>query len=180
MPRFNEYGLELIKSFEALHLTAYQDSARIWTVGFGHTSDHNLKVDQSTKITEAQAEDLLKKDVAEAEQLVKIIDTGKLNDNQYSTLVSIAYNSGAFRVKNKMGKWVDVKLVNLIKNGELQAAGDAILDYKVTAGGVRLKGLENRRRAEWRLWNLSPDAQVLAEDWVKEIRNDIYERKLYG
>ena len=30
-------GLNLIKSFEGLRLTAYKDVVGIWTIGYGHT-----------------------------------------------------------------------------------------------------------------------------------------------
>lgn len=30
-------GLDLIKEFEGLRLSAYQDSVGVWTIGYGHT-----------------------------------------------------------------------------------------------------------------------------------------------
>lgn len=40
----NAETLELIKRWEGLRLEAYQDTGGIWTIGYGHTSDANLKV----------------------------------------------------------------------------------------------------------------------------------------
>lgn len=34
----SQAGVNLIKSFEGCRLTAYQDSAGVWTIGYGHTS----------------------------------------------------------------------------------------------------------------------------------------------
>ena len=37
--QINEAGLNLIKYFEGLRLTSYQDEAGIWTIGYGHTGN---------------------------------------------------------------------------------------------------------------------------------------------
>ena len=36
--KINAAGLDLIKRWEGLRLTAYQDSVGIWTIGYGHTA----------------------------------------------------------------------------------------------------------------------------------------------
>ena len=53
-------GASLIKSFEGLRLTAYQDSVSVWTIGWGHTGSD---VTPYMKITEEEAENLLLKDL---------------------------------------------------------------------------------------------------------------------
>ena len=60
MHSISEAGVDLIKQFEGLRLTAYQDSVGVWTVGYGSTGEH---VEPYMKITEAQAEQLLKDDL---------------------------------------------------------------------------------------------------------------------
>jgi len=35
--KLSEQGINLIKSFEGLRLSAYRDVAGIWTIGFGST-----------------------------------------------------------------------------------------------------------------------------------------------
>lgn len=35
--KLSEFGLDLIKRFEGLRLQAYQCSAGVWTIGYGHT-----------------------------------------------------------------------------------------------------------------------------------------------
>ena len=35
--KINAAGLDLIKRWEGLRLTAYQDSVGVWTIGVGHT-----------------------------------------------------------------------------------------------------------------------------------------------
>ena len=37
--KISKEGIALIKKFEGLELTAYQDSVGVWTIGWGHTKD---------------------------------------------------------------------------------------------------------------------------------------------
>jgi len=60
-------GVNLIKSFEGLSLTAYTCPAGVLTVGYGHTGPD---VTPGKKVTEQQAEALLKKDLIWAEDAV--------------------------------------------------------------------------------------------------------------
>ena len=53
----------MTKSFEGLRLEAYQDVAGVWTVGYGHTGPDLLA---GMKISEADAEALLRADLSEA------------------------------------------------------------------------------------------------------------------
>src|SRR5438270_11416483 len=67
MPRhINEAGLAMIKSFEGLRLDAYRDPVGIWTIGYGHT----LGVQPGMTLTEPQATDFLRQDLAAAESSV--------------------------------------------------------------------------------------------------------------
>ena len=52
----NPSGLELIKSFEGLRLTAYRCPAGVWTIGYGHTSQAGPpRVTAGMVISEAEA-----------------------------------------------------------------------------------------------------------------------------
>ena len=44
-------GIQLIKQFEGLRLQAYQCSAKVWTIGYGHTTN----VSAEDVITEEEA-----------------------------------------------------------------------------------------------------------------------------
>lgn len=50
----------LIKHFEGVRLTAYQDSGEVWTLGYGHTKD----VVQGMTCTQQQADTWLIEDMA--------------------------------------------------------------------------------------------------------------------
>ena len=55
----SENGLNLIKSFEGCHLTAYRCPAGVWTIGYGHTAG----VYEGMVITQEQADKFLFEDV---------------------------------------------------------------------------------------------------------------------
>ena len=65
----NASGLEIIKHFEGLRTTAYQDSVGVWTIGYGHTSMAGPPtVYPGMTITTAEAEAILKRDLDIFEQ----------------------------------------------------------------------------------------------------------------
>jgi lysozyme len=87
---------KIIAQFEGLRLRAYQDTAGVWTIGYGTTKnpDTGQKIKEGDTITKAKALDWLKKDTAAfkagVEKLVKV----PVNDNQLAALTSLAYNIG--------------------------------------------------------------------------------------
>lgn len=85
-------GLEIIKKYEGLVLTAYKCPAGVWTIGYGHTSG----VYAGMVINEAKAEEFLKADCSGAERAVNNYD-GIYNwtQNQFDALVSFTFNCGA-------------------------------------------------------------------------------------
>src|ERR1700760_1769829 len=92
----NEYdysntGLALTRSFEGLRLTAYQDSAGVWTIGYGHTGP---EVHRGQCIDETQAEALLRADLASAVQCVRRVVRVNVSQHQFDALVDICYNAG--------------------------------------------------------------------------------------
>ena len=90
--RTSENGVELIKRFEGLELEAYQDIAGIWTIGYGHTGSD---VQPGMKISERDAEELLRRDLKPREQAVEGAVKVPLNQNEFDALVSFVYNVGA-------------------------------------------------------------------------------------
>lgn len=134
-----------IKKEEGEVLTAYQDSAGIWTIGVGHTSDSKLKVTKGLKITAAQSDELLTHDLAEAEDAVSRLVKVPLNDNQFGALVSFTFNLGEGNLKSST-------LLKKLNAGDY-ASVPSELNKWVNAGGKRLQGLVNRRKREGELFN---------------------------
>lgn len=87
----NQNGLDLVKHFEGLYTDAYICPAGIPTIGYGHTA--NVELGQS--ITHQEAEDILQSDMQKFADAVEKAIIVELNDNQFSALVSFAFNCGA-------------------------------------------------------------------------------------
>lgn len=148
--KINKAGLELIKSFEGCHLTAYKCPADVWTIGYGHT----LGVYEGMKITQAEAEQYLKDDMTKYESYVKRFCKLELNENQFSALVSFTYNCGVGNLQT------------LIRNRNTDQIAEALLLYNKAKGKV-LTGLVRRRKAERELF--------LSGSVVSAIKEEVYD-----
>jgi len=138
--QINREGLELIKRFEGLRLEAYQDVAGIWTIGYGHIRTAK----EGMVITEAEAEALLRGDLADAEGAVSRLVKVPVSENEYSALVSLVFNIGA-------GAFSGSTVLRKLNAGDHKGAADAILMWnRATVGGkkVVVQGLVRRRDAE--------------------------------
>lgn len=145
----NDAGIEVIKTFEGLRTTAYQDSVGVWTIGYGHTSMAGPpSVYAGMTITEAEAEQILRQDLDVFEQGVTEALTISTNSDQFSAMVSFSFNVG-------LGAYRDSTLLKKHNGGDFPGAADEFLRW-VYAGGEVLPGLERRRQAERALY-LSQD-----------------------
>ena len=120
----SEKGLTLIKSFETCSLVAYPDpgtGSEPFTIGWGHTGD----VKPGDKITQAEADRLLKKDIETAEKAVSKLVKVPLTQNQFDALVSLTFNIGA----GKQG-FAGSRLLRLLNEGNYPAAAEAMIVYR--------------------------------------------------
>lgn len=131
--RASQKLIDHIKRSESCVLTAYQDSAGIWTIGYGHTAG----VKKGDRITAYQAEQFLKEDLVKFETIankVKRIAT----QGQYDAVLDFIYNCGP-------GNFNSSTLKKYIESGrktwEIQ---EQFLRW-VNAGGKKLGGLVTRR-----------------------------------
>lgn len=132
--RTSSKGVSLIKSFEGCRLKAYKCPAGVWTIGYGHTAG----VKEGDTITQAQADEYLRNDLAKYEKAVLNYDgIYHFNQNQFDALVSFTYNCGVGNLKN---------LTQSGKRTLAQISVKLLLYNK--AGGVVLRGLQRRRAAE--------------------------------
>jgi len=151
--KINEAGLNLIKSFEGCRLEAYKCPAGVWTIGYGHTAG----VKSGMKITAEEADKLLREDIAKFEKKVdKYMSTYNFNENQFSALVSFAFNLGSIDGLTDNGK----RSISTIKS--------KILLY-VKAGGKTLNGLVRRRQAELQLFN-TPCGENVTSDVTEGVK----------
>lgn len=135
--KISKKGLDLIKSFEGCKLTAYKalPSEKYYTIGWGHNGPD---VKPGMVISNAQADAYLIADLVRFEKAVN--NTGlNLNQNQFDSLTSFAYNCGEGNLKK------------LVRNRNLSQIADAILLYNKSGGKV-IEGLARRRKAEHSLF----------------------------
>ena len=134
----SEKGLELIKSFEGCHLTAYKCPANKWTIGWGHTNG----VHQGMVITQAQADQFLFEDV---QRFVNAVNQHQVrfnfNQNQFDALTSFAYNCGEGSLAAVMS----------CCNTKQEIAEECKL-YNKSSDGQILAGLVRRREEEYKLF----------------------------
>lgn len=132
--KLSDNGLELIKKFEGCRLTAYKcfSHEKYYTIGYGH---YGADVKAGQTITQQQAVELLKKDVARFEKAVNKIQQVKGLQNAFDALVSFSYNCGEGNLKT------------LCDGRDLHTIADKILLYN-KSGGVKITGLVKRRTEE--------------------------------
>lgn len=140
--KFNDAGLALIKSFEGCRLTTYEDIVGIKSIGYGHTGPD---VKEGETINQAMADLLLKKDLEVFTAGVTVLVHGvNLNDNEFSALVSFAFNLGLHTLANS----------TLLRKIQLGDVSGAALEFPKWnhAGGEVVSGLTRRRSAEQALF----------------------------
>ena len=129
-------GLSLIKKFEGCELEAYQCSAGVWTIGYGHTKG----VTPSDSISQEEAEQMLVDELHEYESYVNEYVTVALSQNQFDALVSWVYNLGPANLKAST-------MLKVLNDGKYEEVPYQMKRWN-KAGGKVLEGLIRRREAE--------------------------------
>lgn len=143
--KVNKKGLELVKNFEGLELTAYKCPAGVWTIGYGRTTN----VYEGDKITAEQAEEWLLNELRDCERYVQLLVAVPITDNQKWALMSFIYNVGFTAFQKST-------LLKLLNKREYNNASKEFARWN-QAGGVVLAGLSRRRLAEEALFNTPDD-----------------------
>lgn len=134
-------NIGIIKKHEGLRLEAYLPTPNdVWTIGYGHT--HTAK--QGMKITEPQAEELLRRDIAWAENAVNKSAVVPLTQNQFDALVSFVFNVGE-------GAFGSSTLLRMLNAKDYEGAANQLLRWNKQKGRV-LNGLTKRREEERKLF----------------------------
>lgn len=140
-------ALDTIQQFEGLKLKAYKDSVGIWTVGFGNifNLDTGNPIKEGDEITLETAERWLKIEVDNLQAKMRKVITVTLTDNQWTALTSLVYNIG-------FGAFKRSTLLRLLNAGaSKEEVAKQFLRWN-KAGGKEIKGLTNRRQAEYNLY----------------------------
>ena len=134
-------GEDLIKSFETLRLTAYQDPSGIWTCGWGHTGPDVI---EGTTCTPEQAETWFQHDTQEAVTAVDTSIQTNVSQAQFDALVSFTFNVG-------IGAEGHATLARLV-NARNFAGAAAEFPKCNHIDGAPSAGLSRRREAERKLF----------------------------
>jgi lysozyme len=132
----SEEGISLIKKFEGCELEAYQCSANVWTIGYGHTRD----ISEGDSCTQAEADEMLVDDLQEFEGYVNELVDAELTQSQFDALVAWTYNLGPTNLKSST-------LLKRLNEGDMADVPHQIRRWN-KAGGKVLDGLIRRREAE--------------------------------
>jgi GH24 family phage-related lysozyme (muramidase) len=150
-------GVEWLKHVEGQRLQPYDDQTgkpiAAWvpgaTVGYGHLIGRGEWERLGGGVSLAQAEQLLHQDLQPFEQAVARSITATLSQCQFDALTILCYNIGG-------GNFQRSSVVKMINNpravttfATLEAAWKA---WNRSQGKV-MRGLDNRRAAEWRMYS---------------------------
>lgn len=131
--RASQKLIDHIKKSESCVLTAYQDTAGIWTIGYGHTAG----VKKGDKITLYQAEQFLKEDLHKFEAMAdkcRMLTT----QGRYDAVLDFIYNCGPANFNSStLKKYIE-------SNRKVWEIQEQFLRW-VNAGGKKLGGLVTRR-----------------------------------
>jgi len=134
--RTSAEGIALIKKFEGCELEAYQCSANVWTIGYGHTRG----VEEGDTCSQEDAESMLVADLEEFEGYVNDIVQYPLEQNQFDALVAWTYNLGPTNLREST-------LLIRLNDQDYHDVPTQIRRWN-KAGGKVLDGLVRRREAE--------------------------------
>ena len=133
--------IAFVKRHEGRYLVAYRDVVGVLTIGYGHTG---LDIVPGQRITSAQADALLIKDLAKFERNVAAVVKVALNQSQFDALVSFSFNVGINALNSST-------LLKKLNGGDYAGAAAEFLRWN-RAGGRVILGLTNRRINESRLF----------------------------
>ena len=144
--KLSDRGARLISDFEGFRSHPYQDSAGVWTIGYGSTKGVGPN---SSPISRAGALARMKREINSVYGKA-VNDLGiKLNQNQFDALTSFVYNLGPGAISPKTG------IGKALRQRRMQDAADEMLEWNKADGEV-LPGLVRRRQAERKLFLTKP------------------------
>ena len=131
-------GLLALMNSEGVVLPSYKDSARVWTVGVGHTRAAGPpKPGPGVSVTLKQAVALFRKDIKKYEAGVNRAVKVKIKQHEFDALVSFHYNTGGV---------ARAKLTRKLNAGDRKGAAASFM------GWVRPASLIGRRKKEQHLF----------------------------
>lgn len=129
-------GRGMTARFEGCRLKAYQDSAGIWTIGYGHIEGVKAGDTCSQEQADAWLESDLMRVVAQLNRDLKV----RVTQGEFDALVDFAFNLGLHALEHST-LWAKLNA------GDIEGAAKEFPRWS-HAGGVEVAGLLRRRLAE--------------------------------
>lgn len=134
-------AIALIKQYEGLKLTAYQDTGGVWTIGYGTTSINGVPVYPGQTITQAQADEYLTSYLqTTASPIINSKTKAPITQSMYDALCCFTYNVGS-------GNFSKSTLLKELNSGKYLDAATMFSDWTKDNGVVQ-PGLVRRRVSE--------------------------------
>jgi len=140
-------GIQLIKHHEGVRYKPYKCPANLYTVGIGHLigDGKSLPREWDKTFTVAEVDGILKHDLNRFELGVhKMLPNVPLRQHEFDAIVSFCFNLG-------LGCFQRSTIRQALLRGDKEQAMESLVKY-CRAGGKVLKGLQNRRLDERRLF----------------------------
>jgi len=151
--KMSDDGLDLLKELEGFRADVYLDTAKKPTIGYGHLILPLEKFD--APLSQEKATELLRHDVAIAEDAVNRLVKVRLEKNQFDALVCFVFNIGG----GKDG-FAGSTMLKYLNSGKFDFAANEFHRWnkRRDAKGnlVEDNGLKNRREKEHELFTRLP------------------------
>lgn len=149
---------KLLHHFENCSLTAYQDIAGIWTIGYGDTyRQDGTPVREGDTCTQAEADARFHQDFSRIKGRVEQVVKVNLPEYQLDALTSLTYNIGTGNLERS-------DLLKMLNNNDLFGAADQFKWWRMSGGQI-VPGLIRRRLSELRLFMGYSDPIVTHEQF---------------
>ena len=139
--------IKLLRHHEGVRNKPYQCPAKLWTVGIGHLigDGKTLPPEWNKTFTNEEIDAILKRDLNRFELGVhKMLPNVRLRQHEFDALVSFCFNLG-------LGCFQRSTIRQALLRGDKEQAMESLVKY-CRAGGKILKGLQNRRLDERKLF----------------------------
>jgi lysozyme len=139
--------IKLLRHHEGVKNKPYKCPAGLWTVGVGHLigDGKTLPASWNKIFTNEEIDGILKHDLNRFELGVsKMLPNVRLRQHEFDALVSFCFNLG-------LGCFQRSTIRQALLRGDKEAAMESLVKY-CRAGGKILKGLQNRRLDERKLF----------------------------
>ena len=139
--------IKLLRHHEGVRNKPYQCPAKLWTVGIGHLigDGKTLPPEWNKTFTNEEIDAILKRDLNRFELGVsKMLPNVPLRQHEFDAIISFCFNLG-------LGCFQRSTIRQALLRGDKEAAMESLVKY-CRAGGKILKGLQNRRLDERKLF----------------------------